>query len=289
MGIDYNGARVLLHFKELGVDFSETATIGRQTLSLSIGDLQRAINNHRRSAETDCQVFYAADGFAEPFLRFIGAGNIASFDYSDYQMATHLHDMNLKIAPGFHEKFSAVFDGGSLEHVFNFPVAIKNCMDMVKTGGHFISICPANNFLGHGFYQFSPELFFSVFSPANGFATIKILAFEDRPDTKIYEVIPPESLGERVTLINNRPVYLAVLARKCRHETELRIPQQSDYKLEWNKDSGKSSLKNFLVNRASALGWLNALLPGRLKNRLKRAFCVQKPGFDSAQFREIQI
>ena len=78
-------------------------------------------------------------------------------------------------------------------------------------------------------------------------------------------------------------------ARKCRHEIELRISQQSDYKLEWNRDSGKSSLRKVIVNCASALGWLNALLPGRLKNRLKRAFCVQKPGFDSAQFREIQI
>lgn len=92
-----------------------------------------------------------------------------------------------------------------------------------------------------------------------------------------------------MTLINNRPVYLAVLARKCRHEIELRVPQQSDYKLEWNRNSGKSSLRNFIINRASALGWLNALLPGRLKNRLKRAFGVQTPGFDSAQFREIQI
>jgi len=233
--------------------------------------------------------FHAADGFAEPFLHFIGADNIASFDYSDYQRASNIHDMNLKIAADMHEKFSAVFDGGSLEHVFNFPVAIKNCMDMVRTGGHFISICPANNFMGHGFYQFSPELFFSVFSPANGFDTVKILAYEDRPDTKFYEVLSPESLGERVTLINNRPVYLAVLARKCRHEIELQIPQQSDYKLEWSKDSGQSSLRNCIVNRASALGWLNALLPGRLKNRLKRVFCLQKPGFDSAQFREIQI
>jgi len=31
-------------------------------------------------------------------------------------------------------KYDLVFDGGTLEHVFNFPVAIKNCMEMVKVG-----------------------------------------------------------------------------------------------------------------------------------------------------------
>jgi hypothetical protein len=31
------------------------------------------------------------------------------------------------------------------------------------------AVTPANNQMGHGFYQFSPELFFRVFSQENGY------------------------------------------------------------------------------------------------------------------------
>jgi 2-polyprenyl-3-methyl-5-hydroxy-6-metoxy-1,4-benzoquinol methylase len=57
-----------------------------------------------------------------------------------------------------------VFDGGTLEHIFDYPTAIKNCMKMVKPGGHLLLTTPANNWFGHGFYQFSPELFYSFVS-----------------------------------------------------------------------------------------------------------------------------
>ena len=55
-----------------------------------------------------------------------------------------------------------VIDGGLLEHVFDFPTAIRNCMRMVRQGGHLILNLPVNNFPGHGFYRFSPELVFRV-------------------------------------------------------------------------------------------------------------------------------
>ena len=58
------------------------------------------------------------------------------------------------------KQFDLVFDGGTLEHVFNFSTALKNCMHMVKPHGRFVSVTLPNNWCGHGFYQFSPELFF---------------------------------------------------------------------------------------------------------------------------------
>jgi hypothetical protein len=65
--------------------------------------------------------------------------------------------------------FSVVYDGGTIEHVFNAVQAFKNGMEMVRVGGHFIQVNPANNFMGHGFWQFSPELIYRVFSAENGF------------------------------------------------------------------------------------------------------------------------
>ncbi|GHV03646.1 hypothetical protein AGMMS50229_03290 [Campylobacterota bacterium] len=42
-------------------------------------------------------------------------------------------------------------------------------MELVKTGGHLILGTPIDNYYGHGFYQFSPELFFSLLDRDNGF------------------------------------------------------------------------------------------------------------------------
>jgi 2-polyprenyl-3-methyl-5-hydroxy-6-metoxy-1,4-benzoquinol methylase len=99
----------------------------------------------------------------------LDAKNVLSLDYSDYEQCDIVHDMNQTVDPSLHEKFDAVIDGGTLEHVFNFPVAISNCMKMVKVNGSIFIFTTANNFLGHGFYQFSPELFCRIFSPENGF------------------------------------------------------------------------------------------------------------------------
>ena len=87
--------------------------------------------------------------------------------------------MNIPISDSSKDKYTVVIDGGSLEHVFNFPIAIKNCMEMLQVGGYFISLAPANNMLGHGFYQFSPELFYRIFSKENGFSVVQYVEKAD--------------------------------------------------------------------------------------------------------------
>ena len=46
---------------------------------------------------------------------------------------------------------------------------LKIVCPCVVWGGVLYIATPANNHCGHGFYQFSPELFFSLLSPKNGF------------------------------------------------------------------------------------------------------------------------
>ncbi len=66
-------------------------------------------------------------------------------------------------------QFDLAIDGGTLEHVFNFPAAVANLMRLVKVGGAVYTQNPCNSLAGHGFYQFSPELMYRVFSKQNGF------------------------------------------------------------------------------------------------------------------------
>ena len=106
---------------------------------------------------------YSDSGYTDVLFEYLGADSTCAMDASAYEGADILHDLNLPVHGSLFGSFDTVFDGGTLEHVFNFPVAISNVQRMLKNG-LFISVNGANNFLGHGFYQFSPELMWRAFS-----------------------------------------------------------------------------------------------------------------------------
>ncbi len=218
------------------------------------------------------------DTYAEPIFKTLGAEKIDSLDYSDFEGASIIADLNQPISNSYYEKYSMVFDGGTLEHVFNFPQAIKNCMNMVEVGGHFVSITPANNQCGHGFYQFSPELFFSVFSEQHGFKTELIAVGAENSNGEItewYEIVEPKKVKKRITITNSTPTFLMVMAKKI-HSTNgiLLSPIQSDYELVWQV---YDSLKNDkpLKDEYPLLHYYRKYMPSVLKeivrNKLRKS------------------
>lgn len=235
MGIDKNGARFLLYAKLSGVDFSSTMMIGRQSLHLKPSELAAAVKQFGFTCDQDTiEMVYKRDqGYADEFIRCIGGQRIDSIDYSSYEGATHIHDMNMPVAQELHGGYTAVLDGGSLEHVFNFAVSVKSGMEMVAEGGHYLAITPMNNFVGHGFYQFSPELFFQVFTPVNGYRLVSLFAFAAGSD-RWYRARDPRESGNSVTLVNSKPTFLLVIAKRERAVNMFETwPQQSDFAPQW--------------------------------------------------------
>jgi SAM-dependent methyltransferase len=182
----------------------------------------------------DSNVLKACNAYAEPFLRFLGADEIVSLDANSYQGASLVHDMNVTIPDELKSRYDVVVEGGTLEHIFNFPVAVKNCMELLVPGGHFLGIAPANNFCGHGFYQFSPDLFYRVFSEENGFTVERACLCEVQSDSDWYEAADPLAARQFVELVNTAPTYLLVQARKLEDRRVFRkFPEQSVYTLLW--------------------------------------------------------
>lgn len=291
MGLDFNGARFLLYAQRLGVNFEQTAMIGRQSLDLTKAELRDSLQAFGNSVDNEIidYIFSKDKGYAEPLLAHLGAKNIHSFDFSAYEGATHLYDMNREVPPEFMEQYSVVLDGGSLEHVFNFPVAIKNCMEMLRIGGYYLGITPTNNFMGHGFYQFSPEMYFSVFTQQNGFELISLIAFEDRPAATWYSVKSPREIKGRVLLVNNRPVYLLVVAKRLTKTIIFdSIPQQSDYLTAWDPDKTASDRTLYSPNppqnvkRISLRNWVKRSFPFPVRHLLQNA--IQGYGFNPRFF-----
>ena len=281
MGLDQNGTKFMLYARSLGVEFARTAMIGRQGLHLRPSELARNLVafGDRVDPATVESWFGETHGFADRFLGYLGAEEVHSFDHSDYEGATHTHDMNQAIPERFKGRYSVVLDGGSLEHVFNPAVALKNCMEMVQVGGHFLGITPTNNFMGHGFYQFSPELFFRVFAEESGFQIVKVIAFEDRPNATWFSVKDPKAVKGRVELINRAPTYLLVVARKTRECAVFQTtPQQSDYLAAWEGSSGDPG------SQGAVKGLLKRALPEPLRKAIRKLIGLGKPRFDPRHY-----
>ena len=195
-----------------------------------------------------------------------------SVDYSPYEEASHIFDMNLPAPAEVTGVYRTVINGGSLEHVFNFPQAIANCMNMLAVGGHFIGLSPANNFFGHGFYQFSVELFCRIFEPADGFVTERMLLVEDdQAGRGWFDITDPAAARERVTLMSATPAHLFVLAKKVEQIAPFRAaPYQSDYVATWTV--GSADIPNQCHRRTSGTRIrqvVTSLLPDGIREWLR--------------------
>jgi hypothetical protein len=228
-------------------------------------------------------------GFVEPLITLLGAEKIESIDYSAYEKATIIHDLNQPIAEHLKNAFSCVLDGGALEHVFNFPQAVKNCMEMVSVGGHFLGVTAGNNFLGHGFYQFSPELYYRVFSQENGYKVQEMFVCETDPGAQWYRVADPETLKSRVELVNSRPTYMMVSARKLRCADIFRTPpQQSDYVATWSNQAGTQPDRQIPNAGSAVTRRIKGAVPEPIKAALRPMLGTRKLSwFDSKPFSRV--
>jgi SAM-dependent methyltransferase len=176
----------------------------------------------------------ASLGYAEDFFRCLGATQVDSLDASAYEGASVIQDMNQPIPAALKEQYDVVYDGGTIEHVFNIPVALRNCMEMVKPGGHLFFDSPGNNWFGHGFYQLSPEFFYRTLAPENGYRVVEMIAHAAGPQARWYRVADPNEIRCRIQLISFSLVHLLTHAQRERScEMFTRSPQQSDYTTAW--------------------------------------------------------
>ncbi len=286
MGLDRNGTKLLLYAKSLGVDFGKTIMLGRQGLHIDKKNLQNNLSQFGITNVNAEDILKEEGRYAEPFLRILGAKKIDSIDASDYESANIIHDMNFPITDEHKATYDVVIDGGSLEHIFNFPVAIKNCMEMIKPGGYFLGITPANNFFGHGFYQFSPDLYFKVFSPENGFKIEKIIFFTDRKNPKWYEVKDPDEVRTRVTICNDHPSYLFVIGKRISKMPIFEaVPQQGFYQnLLWKDKDKKNEVKPAQA-KISIITKISNLIANKLEGLIIRlSVSFKETGYSNKKF-----
>jgi SAM-dependent methyltransferase len=257
MGLDVNTLLFAVDAKKSGINLGDTITIGRLHVNVYPKKIAQVFKRNDIPYE---KILRNPPEFSEPCFEALGASSVSSLDASNYEGATFVHDLNQPLPENLKGRFDTVFDGGTLEHVFNFPVAIRNCMEMLRIGGRFYIHTCANNACGHGFYQLSPELFYRVFSPENGFEVERMVVHMVGPYNRWYEVEDPNRVRARVELITSVPVNLLVRARKkAAVPIFQQMPQQSDYVVLW-EESAKQKSGEARPGRLKP--WLRNLFPG---------------------------
>ena len=237
MGINSQIMNFLRYTKKYG-NFKKTVTLGRQNIGYRMPELK-----HLSAAEYQYLIEYnrKKETYVDNLLRvFFGASSVDSIDRSEYEGATIILDMNNEIFPELKGGYDTVIDSGTLEHIFNIPQALENASYLCKPGGQIIHALPANNLCGHGFWQISPELFFSLYSDENGYQNTEVFLGRPSDPNNFYKVIQPKN-GQRVNIYSKNEVYVYV--RTVRKETEFshKNVQQSDYLYLWDDKSRSQS------------------------------------------------
>jgi hypothetical protein len=283
MGLNYpTGALLAWAVRKRGLSANRIVTIGRLEVNMSAPQ-QRRIQSFL--APDQSATTHAGASADELLSAWCHSASVESLDVSGYQGASIVHDLNNPVPDELADRFDLLIDGGSLEHVFNVPVALANYKKIVRPGGWVLLATTANNYMGHGFYQFSPELFYSYFCKENGYTLEYVgLALHPFPSASLsdrcdlYQVADPRAVKTRIGLVSGTPALLLVLAKRLpAADATCDSVMQSDYlslhEAAATGGSGSVVIQAQPKNRRRLLArWLPARLVRYLRGLNERQF-----------------
>jgi hypothetical protein len=181
-------------------------------------------------------------------FKALGFSEVLRLDYSNYEGADIVFDLNSDSLPeNLHNRFDMIIDGGTTEHVFHVPNLLRSVSRMLKPGGRIVHLLPSSNYMDHGFYMFSPTLFYDYYS-ANNFEinTIQLMRhsrqrgqepswfLEYTPDC--FDTIAAERSGD-----GGDSYLICCIVTKTEASTIGIVPQQGHYRTKVWKGSASVS------------------------------------------------
>jgi hypothetical protein len=169
---------------------------------------------------------------ARELFEGFGLGPAVALDLNNHAAAEIIFDLNEpEPPPETRQRFGLIVNGGTLEHVFHVPNALANLNCMLKPGGAILHVLPCNNWVDHGFYQFSPTLMFDYYT-ALQFDVLEsaLMIFNPRRyEGHLWEIraAPVGMFGTGGSGLDDRTYLHAVLVRRGNAECERKSPIQS--------------------------------------------------------------
>lgn len=226
MGIDVHALQLLQYNKQKNESLGRTLTLGRQAVLVGPKLAQKWAGTDQGAWCEDL------------LIKHFNASKVDSIDHSNYEDASIIYDYNRPIPEDFKNQYDTVLDFGCSEHIFDVAQAFQNTIDVCKLGGTILHILPADGFCGHGFYQFSAEFFFSLYSEENGFEQTEVYFSDIYEPRKWYAVTKPNN-GKRINIRTKNETYIIVRTKK-KYLKNIFL-QQSDYTYLWNEQKTKTA------------------------------------------------
>jgi hypothetical protein len=243
VGISRSAVRALLHEAKRAEFRGRILSLGRQDIFVTRPQFIETMRDFgiepARHAErllsrkvSEANLKYISD---EYLFHALGFSECKSLDASGYEDADIVFDMNKPKTPAdLVNQWDVVFDGGTIEHIFHIPNVMANIFRFLKIGGRIIHMAPSSNHMDHGFYMFSPTLFWDYYM-ANGFDINVCQVFRYTTDwlTELWEF--SDYIPGRLTRISlgglDDAIYgVFVIATKTEESTCDVVPQQGMYK-----------------------------------------------------------
>lgn len=199
MGINYNaGFSQIIKGKNSYREFMgmNMLMLGKQDVNFTRGKLKWILNRIEFEYRKDIVEIDDYDERNEKIdsydlFKLLGFDEVHALDISGYEGADIICDLSQTLSKELLDRFDYIYDGGVLEHIFNFPQALINTSRMLKKGGRIIHDLPCE-WADHGFYSFSPTCLIDYYN-ANQFSIKNIyLVGYHYPDYEMVNVISPD-------------------------------------------------------------------------------------------------
>lgn len=158
------------------------------------------------------------------FFGMMGFDMVESLDIQDHDSPVYVFDLNkLGLEQVASRQYDLVVNGGTLEHIFHLPNALRNIHMVLKPGGCVIHTAPIHNYVDHGFYTFSPILFHAWYE-ANSYEILDMTIYRHttNPSVDPWESFPynPKSFQSLSFGGLDGMMYMVnVMARKHKNST----------------------------------------------------------------------
>ena len=165
------------------------------------------------------------------FFRMLGADQALALDYSDFERAEIVADLNQPLPDDLYGRFEVIVDSGTLEHIFDTRAALMNIGNMLRPQGRIIHMSPCNNYANHGFYQISPTLLIDYYRE-NGFKDVRAwVAAETAREyaASSWELYELDPRNQPVLMMSRERLTALVVAEKQENSTVDQVPMQSYY------------------------------------------------------------
>jgi len=264
-------------------------TLGNQDIYATAKDIKRWAKEEKIHLSNPDKILYSTSSdvpkvnkealdyiHAKTFFEFMGINEEDYYDIDkfDFDKPRIIHDLQLPIDAKFHNSFNLVIDSGTLEHIFDAKSAMENIVKVTKINGFVLQIIPAQNYLNHGFYQFSPTFFYDFYA-ANGFEIVEsyIIEIKGSMNRFFYYDQTKDYTGLFFSPVNR--LANCFLVRKKKNVEKITVPDQFFYtKLSEDSKSLTNDFNNSKLDRV--VSYLRKITPIKFHGIFFGLWCFLK-------------